>query len=131
VKLKSLSDVLRVKSVFLEAKLTQKQVPEVGDQTSQLQKFVMSEFTKMHQILIRLEKRLIVELKENVEKIAEKLAKNLLDIQQNLTTIQEKLLRSQTQLDQEDTIAFLKVSVSTSGSAKALRFSKQLEQNMA
>ncbi|XP_072329422.1 nuclear factor 7, brain-like [Scyliorhinus torazame] len=111
VKLKSLSDVLRVKSVFLEAKLTQKQVPEVGDQTSQLQKFVMSEFTKMHQILIRLEKRLIVELKENVEKIAEKLAKNLLDIQQNLTTIQEKLLRSQTQLDQEDTIAFLKDQV--------------------
>ncbi|XP_041068331.1 zinc-binding protein A33-like [Carcharodon carcharias] len=107
-KLKSLSDILQAKFVLLEAKLTQKQVLEVGDQTSQLQSFIMSEFAKMHQVLIRVEKRLIAELKDNVEKISEKLEKNLLDTQQDLNTIQEKLSRSQTQLDQEDTIAFLK-----------------------
>uniref|UniRef100_UPI00398F2324 zinc-binding protein A33-like n=1 Tax=Pristiophorus japonicus TaxID=55135 RepID=UPI00398F2324 len=107
-KLKSLSDILRAKSTLLEAKLTQKEVLEVGDQTSQLQTFVTSEFAKMHQILVKMEQRLIAELKENVEKISERLEKNLQDIHQNLTTIQQKLSRSQTQLDQEDTIAFLK-----------------------
>ncbi|XP_067829974.1 zinc-binding protein A33-like [Heptranchias perlo] len=107
-KLKSLSEILRAKSALLEAKLTQKQVLEVGDQTSQLQTFVTSEFSKMHQVLIKMETRLINELKENVEKISERLEKNLQDIQENLKTIQQKLSRSQTQLNQEDTIAFLK-----------------------
>ncbi|XP_048472642.1 nuclear factor 7, brain-like [Rhincodon typus] len=107
-KLKSLSDILWAKSTLLEAKLAQKHVLEVGDQTSQLQEFITSEFAKMHQILMRTEKRLILELKENVEIISDKLERNLLDIQQNLNNIQEKLSRSQTQLDQEDTIAFLK-----------------------
>ncbi|XP_055487294.1 zinc-binding protein A33-like [Leucoraja erinacea] len=107
-KLKSLSDILKAKSALLEAKMTQKQVPDVGDQNSQLQNFVMAEFTKMHQVLIKMEKRLIGELKENAEKISERLEKNLKDIQENLLTIQQKLSRSQTQLDQEDIIAFLK-----------------------
>ncbi|GCC18648.1 hypothetical protein chiPu_0020853 [Chiloscyllium punctatum] len=119
-KLTSLSDILRAKSTLLEAKLAQKHGLEVGDQTSQMQQFVTSEFAKMHQVLMRVEKRLILELKENVEMISDKLQRNLQDIQQNLNDIQEKLSRSQSQLDQEDTIAFLMVGVTVSQSSQLL-----------
>ncbi|XP_072331668.1 zinc-binding protein A33-like [Scyliorhinus torazame] len=108
--LKSSLDSLTVKkSEFLETELKQKgKISEVREQSSSLRTHITSEFSKMHQILIGKEQRLLRDLREEEKRILEPMEKNLREIQENLNSIEEKLSKIQKQMEQKDELIFLK-----------------------
>ncbi|XP_060707201.1 zinc-binding protein A33-like [Hemiscyllium ocellatum] len=109
-KLKSALDSLtEKKSVVQETELTQKRkISEVREQASRLQTHIISEFTKMHQILTEKEQRLLRDLREEEERIVEPMEKNLREIQENLNYIEDNLSKLQKQMEQKDELIFLK-----------------------
>uniref|UniRef100_UPI00398F8C35 nuclear factor 7, ovary-like n=1 Tax=Pristiophorus japonicus TaxID=55135 RepID=UPI00398F8C35 len=105
----SLDSLTEKKSAVLEIERQQKQkISEIKQQSSSQQTHITSEFTKMHEILIEKEQRLIRDLREQEEKILEPMEENLRHIQENLNSTQEKLVKLQKQMDQKDGLIFLK-----------------------
>ncbi|XP_048376125.1 zinc-binding protein A33-like [Stegostoma tigrinum] len=115
--LKSCTDNLKMmKSEVLERELQQKgKIYEIREQANRLQTLIMSEFTKMHQILTEKEQRLLRELREEERRIREQMEKNLLGIQDNLKYIQDSLTLLQKQMEEEDELEFLKEEVCRKG----------------
>ncbi|XP_060706381.1 zinc-binding protein A33-like isoform X1 [Hemiscyllium ocellatum] len=108
--LKSAVDSLtEKKSAVLQTELTQKRkISEVREQAGSLQTHITSEFTKMHQILTEKEQRLLRDLREEEERIVERMKKNLGEIQENLNSVEENLLKLQRHMEQKDEQTFLK-----------------------
>ncbi|XP_041068424.1 zinc-binding protein A33-like isoform X2 [Carcharodon carcharias] len=105
----SLDSLTQKKSAVQETEQKQKRkISEVREQSSNLQSHITSEFTKMHQILTEKEQRLLRDLREEEEKILERMEKNLREIEGNLYSIQEKLSKLQKQMEQRDDLIFLK-----------------------
>ncbi|XP_043534313.1 zinc-binding protein A33-like [Chiloscyllium plagiosum] len=105
----SLDSLTEKRSAVLQTELTQKRkISEVREQASSLQTHITSEFTKMHQILIEKEQRLLRDLREEEERVVEPMERNLREIQENLNSIQEKLSKLQKQMEQKDELIFLK-----------------------
>ncbi|XP_067865002.1 uncharacterized protein [Heterodontus francisci] len=112
--LKSSLDSLTGKKLeVLETELKQKQkISEVRKQSSSLQTHITSEFTKMHQIITEKEQSLLRDLREEEERILERMEKNLRDTQENLNSIEENLTKLQKRMEQRDELIFLKEEVS-------------------
>ncbi|GCB75946.1 hypothetical protein scyTo_0018283 [Scyliorhinus torazame] len=108
--LKSSIDSLTAKtSAVLETELKQKRkISEVRKQSSSLQTYITSEFSKMHQILTEKEQRLLRDLRKEEERILEPMEKNLREIQENLNSMEENLSKLQKQMKQKDELIFLK-----------------------
>ncbi|XP_078422819.1 zinc-binding protein A33-like [Cetorhinus maximus] len=105
----SLDSLTQKKSAVLETEQKQmRKISEVREQSSSLQTHITSEFTKMHQILTEKEQRLLRDLREEEEKILERVEKNLRAIEENLNSIEEKLSKLQKQIEQKDELIFLK-----------------------
>ncbi|XP_078422462.1 zinc-binding protein A33-like [Cetorhinus maximus] len=105
----SLDSLTQKKSAVLETEQKQKRkISEVREQSSSLQTHITSEFTKMHQILTEKEQRLLRDLREEEERILERMEKNLRVIEENLNSIEEKLSKLQKQMKQKDELIFLK-----------------------
>ncbi|XP_078422459.1 E3 ubiquitin-protein ligase TRIM69-like [Cetorhinus maximus] len=105
----SLDSLTQKKSAVLETEQKQKRkISEVREQSSSLQTHITSEFTKMHQILTEKEQRLLRDLREEEERILERMEKNLREIEENLNSIEEKLSKLQKQTEQKVELIFLK-----------------------
>ncbi|XP_078422811.1 zinc-binding protein A33-like [Cetorhinus maximus] len=105
----SLDSLTQKKSAVRETEQKQKRkISEVREQSSSLQTHITSEFTKMHQILTEKEQRLLRDLREEEERILERMEKNLRAIEENLNSIEEKLSKLQKQMEQKDELIFLK-----------------------
>ncbi|XP_078422790.1 zinc-binding protein A33-like [Cetorhinus maximus] len=105
----SLDSLTQKKSAVRETEQKQKRkISEVREQSSSLQTHITSEFTKMHQILTEKEQRLLRDLREEEERILERMEKNLREIEENLNSIEEKLSTLQKQMEQKDELIFLK-----------------------
>ncbi|GCB72596.1 zinc-binding protein A33-like [Scyliorhinus torazame] len=83
-------------------------ISEFKEQSSSLQTHITSEFNKMHQILTEKEQRLLRDLGEEEERIVKIMEKNLRGIQQELVRVERELAKLQRQLEEQDTILFLK-----------------------
>ncbi|XP_060706382.1 zinc-binding protein A33-like isoform X2 [Hemiscyllium ocellatum] len=83
-------------------------VEHYREQAGSLQTHITSEFTKMHQILTEKEQRLLRDLREEEERIVERMKKNLGEIQENLNSVEENLLKLQRHMEQKDEQTFLK-----------------------
>ncbi|XP_078391921.1 zinc-binding protein A33-like [Cetorhinus maximus] len=106
----SLDSLTQKKSAVLETEQKQKRkISEVRERSSSLQTHITSEFTKMHQILTEKEQRLLRDLREEEERILERMEKNLREIEENLNSIEEKLSKLQKQTEQKVELIFLKV----------------------
>ncbi|XP_078271789.1 zinc-binding protein A33-like [Rhinoraja longicauda] len=75
-----------------------------------LQSKITSQFAELHQILIDKEYHVLADIREEENKILNKMEKNLGEIQENLNSIQEELLKLEQQMDQKDSVVFLKGS---------------------
>ncbi|XP_078272119.1 zinc-binding protein A33-like [Rhinoraja longicauda] len=78
------------------------------EQSHNLQSKITSEFAEMHQILSEKEQRVLIDIREEEKKILNAMEKNLREIEENLNSIQEELCKLQQQMDQKDSVVFLK-----------------------
>ncbi|XP_067865450.1 zinc-binding protein A33-like [Heterodontus francisci] len=109
----SLNLAERRKLQVLKAKVRQKQqIFMVREQSSSLQTHITSQFTKMHQILSEKEQSSLRDLREEEEKILETMEKTVSEIQQELDSVKRKISDLERQINEEDTITFLKVEAS-------------------
>ncbi|XP_078073444.1 zinc-binding protein A33-like [Mustelus asterias] len=83
-------------------------IAEFKEQSSSLQTHIMSEFAKLRQILDEKGKRLLRNLKEEEERILKTMEKNLSGIQQELVSVKRELAKLERQMEEQDTITFLK-----------------------
>ncbi|XP_032903292.1 trichohyalin-like [Amblyraja radiata] len=80
----------------------------VLEQSHNLQSKITSQFAEQHKILIEKEQRALADIREEEKQILNTMEKNLGEIQENLNSIQEELLKLQQQMDQKDSVVFLK-----------------------
>ncbi|XP_055521798.1 E3 ubiquitin-protein ligase TRIM39-like isoform X1 [Leucoraja erinacea] len=80
----------------------------VLEQSHNLQSKITSQFAELHQILTEKEQRTLADIREEERKILNTMETNLGKIQENLESIQEELLKLQQQMDQKDSVVFLK-----------------------
>ncbi|XP_078422374.1 nuclear factor 7, ovary-like [Cetorhinus maximus] len=126
----SLDSLTQKKSAVLETEQKQKRkISEVREQSSSLQTHITSEFTKMHQILTEKEQRLLRDLREEEERILERMEKNLRAIEENLNSIEEKLSKLQKQMEQKDELIFLKVREYIAGQFRETSHSHKVTDN--
>uniref|UniRef100_UPI00398EDF95 zinc-binding protein A33-like n=1 Tax=Pristiophorus japonicus TaxID=55135 RepID=UPI00398EDF95 len=88
------------------------QISGVREQSRNLQTRITSQFAKMHQILTQKEQRLINNLREQEGKILKSMEENLRGIQQELDCAEREISKLQRQMEEQNTIAFLKEQVS-------------------
>uniref|UniRef100_UPI00398E6303 nuclear factor 7, brain-like n=1 Tax=Pristiophorus japonicus TaxID=55135 RepID=UPI00398E6303 len=88
------------------------QISGVREQSSSLQSHITSEFTKMHQILAEKEQRLIRDLREQERNILKSMEKNVREINQKLDCINREISELQRQMEEQDTVTFLKEAAS-------------------
>ncbi|XP_078271976.1 zinc-binding protein A33-like isoform X1 [Rhinoraja longicauda] len=105
----SIQSLTKKKSEIQQMEQQQKQkISGVLEQSHNLQSKVTSQFAEQHQILIEKEQRVLADIQEEEKKILDTLEKNLQEIEENLNSIQEELLKLQQQMDQKDSVVFLK-----------------------
>ncbi|XP_055486281.1 zinc-binding protein A33-like [Leucoraja erinacea] len=80
----------------------------VLEQSHNLQSKIISQYAELHQILTEKEQRTLADIREEEKKIRNTMEKNLGEIQGNLNSIQEELLKLEQQMDQKDSVVFLK-----------------------
>ncbi|XP_051899457.1 uncharacterized protein LOC127585799 [Pristis pectinata] len=108
----SLASLSQKKSEILDKEVRQKRkISRVREDSRRLQTHIASEFAKLHQILTEKEQRLIRDLSEEEERILSIMEENLRRIQDNLSSVQNKFSTLQKQLDQNDSLIFLKEEV--------------------
>uniref|UniRef100_UPI00398F423B zinc-binding protein A33-like n=1 Tax=Pristiophorus japonicus TaxID=55135 RepID=UPI00398F423B len=109
----SLDSTTKRKDSALDTERRQKQqISGVREQWSSLQTHITSEFAKMHQILTEKEQRLISDLREQEGNILKSMEKNCRAIQQELDCINREISAIQRQMEEQDTIWFLKEAAS-------------------
>ncbi|XP_032903337.1 zinc-binding protein A33-like [Amblyraja radiata] len=105
----SIQSLTKKQSRIQRMEQQQKQkISGVLEQSHNLQSELTSQFAEQHQILIEKEQRALADIREDEKKILNTMETNLGKIQDNLSSIQEKLLKLQQQLDQKDSLVFLK-----------------------
>ncbi|XP_055486473.1 zinc-binding protein A33-like [Leucoraja erinacea] len=105
----SLESLTKKKSEIQQMEQQQKQkIFGVLKQSHNLQSQTISHFAEQHQILTEKEQRVLADIREEETKILNTMEKNLGEIQKNLNSIQEELLKLQQQMDQKDSVVFLK-----------------------
>ncbi|XP_072892753.1 uncharacterized protein [Hemitrygon akajei] len=104
----SIESLAKRTSVIQEMEQRQKQkISGVREQSHILHSHVTSEFAKTHQILAEKEQRILRDLRDEEERILNRMEKNLREIQEDLNSIQLEVSKLQKRLEQEGVI-FLK-----------------------
>ncbi|XP_078272087.1 uncharacterized protein LOC144602841 [Rhinoraja longicauda] len=85
------------------------EISGVLEQSHNLQSKITSQFAELHQILTENEQRVLADIREEEKKILNVMEKNLQEIEENLNSIQEELFKLQQQMDQKDSVVFLKL----------------------
>ncbi|XP_078271803.1 zinc-binding protein A33-like [Rhinoraja longicauda] len=78
------------------------------EQSHNLQSKITSQFAELHEILTEKEQRVLIDIREEEKKILNAMEKNLREIEENLNSIQEEIFKLQQQMDQKDSMVFLK-----------------------
>ncbi|XP_055486645.1 zinc-binding protein A33-like [Leucoraja erinacea] len=105
----SIQSLTKKKSEIQRMEQQQKQkISGVLEQSHNLQSKITSQYAELHQILTEKEQRTLADIREEEKKILNTMEKNLGKIQENLNSIQEELLKLQQQMDQKDSVVFLK-----------------------
>ncbi|XP_072893482.1 uncharacterized protein [Hemitrygon akajei] len=105
----SLDSLTKKKSDFQEKEQQLKEkISGVQEQSHSLQSHITSQFAELRQIITEKEKSLLRDLREEEKRILNPLEKNLLAFQENLRIIQEEITKLNEQMDQKDSVMFLK-----------------------
>ncbi|XP_072891460.1 uncharacterized protein [Hemitrygon akajei] len=105
----SLDSLTKKKSDFQEKEQQQKEkISGVREQSHSLQSHVTSQFAQLRQIITEKEQRLLRDLREEEKRILNPMEKNLLALQENIRIIQEEIAKLKEQMDQKDSVIFLK-----------------------
>ncbi|XP_072890999.1 E3 ubiquitin-protein ligase TRIM62-like [Hemitrygon akajei] len=105
----SLDSLTKKKSDFQEKEQQQKEkISGVLEQSHSLQSHITSQFAELRQIITEKEQSLLRDLREEVKRILNPMEKNLREIQKNIRIIQEEISKLKEQMDQKDSVIFLK-----------------------
>ncbi|XP_055522203.1 E3 ubiquitin-protein ligase TRIM39-like [Leucoraja erinacea] len=105
----SVQSLTKKKSEIQRMEQQQKQkISGVLKQSHNLQSKITSQFAEQHKILTEKEQRALADIREEEKKILNSMERNLGEIQENLNSIQEELMKLQQQMDQKDSVVFLK-----------------------
>ncbi|XP_059814118.1 zinc-binding protein A33-like [Hypanus sabinus] len=105
----SLDSLTKKKSDFQEKEQQQKEkISGVQEQSRIFQSHVTSQFAELRQIITEKEQSLLRDLREEEKRILNPMEKNLREIQENIRIIQEEITKLKEQMDQKDSVIFLK-----------------------
>ncbi|XP_072891125.1 zinc-binding protein A33-like [Hemitrygon akajei] len=105
----SLDSLTKKKSDFQEKEQQQKEkISGVRKQSHSVQTHVTSQFAELRQIITEKEQSLLRDLRKEEARILNSMEKNLREIQENMRIIQEEISKLKEQMDQEDSVIFLK-----------------------
>ncbi|XP_072115651.1 uncharacterized protein [Mobula birostris] len=90
------------------AELQKQNIERVREQSHSLQSDITSQFAELHQILTEKEQHLLRDLRKEEARIRNPMEKNLRVIQEKLNSIREEISMLQKQLDEKDSVKFLK-----------------------
>ncbi|XP_078271981.1 zinc-binding protein A33-like [Rhinoraja longicauda] len=105
----SIQSLTKDKSEIQQMEQQQKEkISGVLEQSHNLQSKITSQFAELHQILTGKEQRVLADIREEEEKILNTMEKKLEEIEEKLNSIEEDLFKLQQQMDQKDSVVFLK-----------------------
>ncbi|XP_059814066.1 zinc-binding protein A33-like [Hypanus sabinus] len=105
----SLDSLTKKKSDFQEKEQQQKEkISGVREQSHSVQSHITSQFAELRQIITEKEQSLLRDLREEEKRILNPMEKNLLALQENIRIIQEEITKLKEQMDQNDSVMFLK-----------------------
>ncbi|XP_059813903.1 zinc-binding protein A33-like [Hypanus sabinus] len=108
----SLDSLTKKKSDFQEKEQHQKEkISGVREQSHSVQSHVTSQFAELRQIITEKEQSLLRDLREEEKRILNPMKKNLWEIQENIRLIKEEISKLMEQMDQKDSVIFLKEEV--------------------
>ncbi|XP_062903876.1 LOW QUALITY PROTEIN: uncharacterized protein LOC134346437 [Mobula hypostoma] len=90
------------------AELQEQNIERVREQSHSVQSEITSQFAELHQILTEKEQHLLRDLRKGEARIRNPMEKNLRVIQEKLNSIREEISMLQKQLDEKDSVKFLK-----------------------
>ncbi|XP_078422949.1 zinc-binding protein A33-like [Cetorhinus maximus] len=86
----------------------ERKISELDELTGSLEQDIFTQFAKIHQYLEDKEKHLIEELRRQKEEDLRPMEENLKRIEEELTSLEEKILSLCVDIEQQDSISFLK-----------------------
>ncbi|XP_072891240.1 uncharacterized protein [Hemitrygon akajei] len=105
----SLDSLTKKKSDFQEKEQQQKEkISGVREQSHSLQSHITSQFAELRQIITEKEQSLLRDVREEEKRILNPMEKTLLALQENIRSIQEEISKLKEQMDQKDSVIFLK-----------------------
>ncbi|XP_072094828.1 nuclear factor 7, ovary-like [Mobula birostris] len=105
----SLDSLTKKKSDFQEKEQQQKEkISRVRKQADSVQSHITSQFAKLRQIIAEKEQSLLRDLRNEEARILNPMEKNLREIQKSIRFIQEEISKLKEQMDQKDSVIFLK-----------------------
>ncbi|XP_078272437.1 zinc-binding protein A33-like [Rhinoraja longicauda] len=105
----SIQSLTKDKSGIQQLEQQQKEkISGVLEQSHNLQSKITSQFAELHQILSGKEQRVLADIREEEKKILNTMEKKLEEIEEKLNSIEEDLFKLQQQMDQKDSVVFLK-----------------------
>ncbi|XP_059814053.1 zinc-binding protein A33-like [Hypanus sabinus] len=105
----SLDSLTKKKSDFQEKEQQQKEkISGVREQSHSVQTHITSQFAELRQIITEKEQSLLWDLRKEEARILNPMQKNLREIQENIRFIQEEITKLNEQMDQKDSVIFLK-----------------------
>ncbi|XP_072894760.1 zinc-binding protein A33-like [Hemitrygon akajei] len=105
----SLDSLTKKKSDFQEKEQQQKEkISGVREQSHSVQSHITSQFAELRRIITEKEQSLLRDLREEEKRILNLMEKNLREIQENIRIIQEEIPKLKEQMDQKDSVMFLK-----------------------
>ncbi|XP_072911584.1 zinc-binding protein A33-like [Hemitrygon akajei] len=110
----SLDSLTKKKSDFQEKEQQQKEkISGVQEQSHSVQTHITSQFAELRQIITEKEQSLLRDLRKEEEMILNPMEKNLHEIQENIRFIQEEISKLKEQMDEKDSVIFLKLDRSS------------------
>ncbi|XP_067865845.1 zinc-binding protein A33-like [Heterodontus francisci] len=104
--LDSMEDEKKSKSELKEQQ--ERRISELSELTASLEQDISAQFAKIHRYLEEKEKNLIEGLRRQKEEDLRPMEKNLKGIEQELASLEENILKLCVDIDQQDSISFLK-----------------------
>ncbi|XP_059813975.1 zinc-binding protein A33-like [Hypanus sabinus] len=105
----SLDSLTKKKSDFQEKEQQQKEkISGVREQSHSVQSHITAQFAELRQIITEKEQSLLRDLREEEKRILNPMEKKLLALQENIRIIQEEITKLKEQMDQNDSVMFLK-----------------------
>ncbi|XP_072893850.1 uncharacterized protein [Hemitrygon akajei] len=93
---------------YAPEKWRRRKLPVAREQSHSLQSHIISQFAELRQIITEKEQSFLRDLREEEKRILNRMEKNLLALQENIRIIQEEISKLKEQMDQKDSVMFLK-----------------------